>query len=299
MSISTSSNSFTLLPPSPEVLQQVSERSKACISRLVAHKRDVLSQHLSEVPIKKLAGVLVLIYEHSGELRVLLTTRSKALRTHAGQTALPGGRVDEEDADIVHTALREANEEVALPLASPHIHLLCLLDPFVSLHGLVVTPVVAFLSDSSVLETLVPGDGEVDRIFNHPLESLLDPSILEAETLVEAGTEDWPYPEHVHNMSDHVLPSLNDISYRNHRFRSCASPVKGLTSDILIKTAEVTYGVSAKYERYGPSSHRLQGFLSVKDMFVGPTQSPNLLTASSSSSSSTAASPVSMPEVRS
>lgn len=61
-----------------------------------------------------------------------------------------------------------------------------------------MTPVVAFLSDSSVLETLVPGDGEVDRIFNHPLESLLDPSILEAETLVEAGTEDWPYPEHVH-----------------------------------------------------------------------------------------------------
>lgn len=53
----------------------------------------------SSEPGGKLAAVLVLLYEKDGELRVLLTTRSKKLRTHAGQTALPGGRVDEEDGD--------------------------------------------------------------------------------------------------------------------------------------------------------------------------------------------------------
>ena len=47
----------------------------------------------------------MLLYDRAGELRVLLTTRSKALRTHAGQTALPGGKVDDTDGDIAETAV--------------------------------------------------------------------------------------------------------------------------------------------------------------------------------------------------
>jgi peroxisomal coenzyme A diphosphatase NUDT7 len=52
-----------------------------------------------------LAAVLVLLYEQAGVLRVLLTTRSKLLRAHPGQTALPGGKVDEKDRDFVETAV--------------------------------------------------------------------------------------------------------------------------------------------------------------------------------------------------
>jgi 8-oxo-dGTP pyrophosphatase MutT (NUDIX family) len=51
------------------------------------------------------AAVLVLLYEQNGQLRVLLTTRAKTLRTHPGQTALPGGGKDDEDETIVHTAV--------------------------------------------------------------------------------------------------------------------------------------------------------------------------------------------------
>jgi peroxisomal coenzyme A diphosphatase NUDT7 len=50
--------------------------------------------------------VLVLLYERAGgELRVLLTTRSKELRSHPGQTALPGGKMDKMDAGVVETAV--------------------------------------------------------------------------------------------------------------------------------------------------------------------------------------------------
>ena len=96
---------------------------------------------------------------------MLLTTRSKELRLHLGQIALPRG---ERDAGASETAVslslfpspfistavaadnlltflsfgqfREANEEVAFPLCSPHVHTLCTLDPFVSRNELVVTP---------------------------------------------------------------------------------------------------------------------------------------------------------------
>jgi len=55
-----------------------------------------------------LAAVLVMLYERPGGrggLRVLLTTRSKELRSHPGQTALPGGKVDKTDAGVVETAV--------------------------------------------------------------------------------------------------------------------------------------------------------------------------------------------------
>ena len=47
----------------------------------------------------------MLLYERNGHLQVLLTTRSKKLRSHPGQTALPGGKCDEQDADVVVTAV--------------------------------------------------------------------------------------------------------------------------------------------------------------------------------------------------
>ena len=93
---------------------------------------------------------------------------------------------------------REANEEVGLPLRSPHIHTLCTLEPFVSQHRILVTPVIAFLDDVVILDGLRAAPGEVARIFDHPLEALLDPELAltpereEKATLVPLGSDDWP-----------------------------------------------------------------------------------------------------------
>lgn len=216
----------------------------------------------SGISRKKLAAVLVLLYEKGGELRVLLTTRSKLLRAHPGQTALPGGKADETDADIVYTAVRipspprlpavvpfsssqilycltlrfllgqfrEAQEEVGLPLGSPDIHTLCTLQPFLSHSQLIVTPVVALLTNPAILCTLKPCVGEVDHIFNHPLEAILDPSLSEKEPLVPSGSEHWPYPEEFHvstifslvcrNEGCISLPSLPSFLVTTERKRS-------------------------------------------------------------------------------
>lgn len=49
------------------------------------------------------------------ELQLIFTTRAMHLRSHPGQASFPGGKVDREDGTLVHTALREAQEEVGLP----------------------------------------------------------------------------------------------------------------------------------------------------------------------------------------
>jgi coenzyme A diphosphatase NUDT7 len=114
-----------------------------------------------------------------------------------------------------------------------------------------VTPVVALLSDLSALNELKPGEGEVSEIFDHPLEAILDPTLAKNEPLVPRGSEHWPYDAEyqVRYMSrlfncdnsfqqytsDIVVPMFGNATYRMHRFRSMASPVKGLTSDILVR----------------------------------------------------------------
>ena len=58
-----------------------------------------------------------------------------------------------------------------------------------------MTPVVALLTDLSILDKLVPSPGEVDKIFDHPLEAVLDPSLAAKEDLAPKGSADWQYEE--------------------------------------------------------------------------------------------------------
>ncbi|KAG9091882.1 methyltransferase protein [Ceratobasidium sp. 370] len=170
------------------------------------------------------------------------------------QVALPGGKTDPTDGSPVETALREAHEEVGLPMSSRHVHILGLLTPFLSLYKLAVTPVVAILTDLSVLDTLRPNPDEVDEIFDHPLEAILSPGLVASigtspsRPLSEHGGPSWPYQSEFHDTTD--AQWWRGTWYRMHRYRSTTTPIKGLTSDILILAAQIAYDRDTDYERY-------------------------------------------------
>ncbi|MGH2911963.1 MAG: NUDIX hydrolase [Solirubrobacteraceae bacterium] len=63
------------------------------------------------------AAVLVPLYLHDSELRIVLTKRRADLRRHAGEIAFPGGRRDSQDSNLQETALRETEEEIGLKRA--------------------------------------------------------------------------------------------------------------------------------------------------------------------------------------
>ncbi|MEP4196298.1 MAG: CoA pyrophosphatase [Aliishimia sp.] len=116
------------------------------------------------------AGVLVLLHEVHGAWRMYLTKRSSALRHHPGQIAFPGGKKDETDHDIDQTAMREAWEEIGLPINSARVvgHL----PSHITVTGFRVTPVVAVIDAPFEIRR---EPGEVDEVFTVPLSHVLDP----------------------------------------------------------------------------------------------------------------------------
>ncbi len=65
------------------------------------------------------------------------------------------------------------------------------------MHKILVTPVLALLSKSELVNSLAPSPQEVSHIFHHPLEAILDPGIAKHGPLTEIG-ENWPYESEVY-----------------------------------------------------------------------------------------------------
>ena len=113
------------------------------------------------------AAVLVPIVRRP-EPGLLLTQRSAKLRKHPGQVAFPGGAVDSTDASLIAAALREAQEEVAIPPES--VEIIGMLPPVDSVTGFQVTPVVGVIPPNLHYHASVD---EVSSVFEMPLAEAL------------------------------------------------------------------------------------------------------------------------------
>lgn len=89
--------------------------------------------------LKRAAVALVLLPDRSGRAGLLLTRRAPRMSRHAGQWALPGGRVDPGES-VLEGALRELREEVNLAL--PPASVLGRLDDYPTVSGYLIAPVV-------------------------------------------------------------------------------------------------------------------------------------------------------------
>ncbi len=104
---------------------------------------------------------------------LLLTRRAAGLRAHAGQWALPGGRLDDGETPV-DAALRELAEEVGLHRGRDDV--LGLLDDYVTRSGFVMTPVVVWAGE---VGALAPAEAEVAAVHRVPLADLdVDPDLV-------------------------------------------------------------------------------------------------------------------------
>jgi len=122
-------------------------------------------------PIRRAAVLIPVIKgDHQQESRIVLTLRTEHLRSHAGQVSLPGGSADPDDADIISTALREAEEETRLPRSA--VQVIGTLSGLLMPSAYHITPVVGLINQPVELHA---EPEEVAEIFTVPCSLLLNP----------------------------------------------------------------------------------------------------------------------------
>lgn len=124
------------------------------------------------------SAVLAALYEEGDGLHVILTRRASHLRNHKGEVSFPGGRKEDHDADLAATALREAAEEIALPVHE--VEILGELDRLSTYSSRsLIHPFVGLLPARP--DALRADPNEVAAILHPPLGELLDDEVAREE----------------------------------------------------------------------------------------------------------------------
>ena len=160
----------------PERMSDLSDRLVAALTRTDPPTSD-FDLNRAAVPEGQRslrgAGVLVGVRENGS---VILTKRAAHLSKHPGQVAFPGGKIEKIDGSARAAALREAWEEIALPLDT--VCVLGELPRHETVTGFSMTPVVALITGDP---PLCPEVGEVAEIFEVPLSFLANPANYRVE----------------------------------------------------------------------------------------------------------------------
>ena len=128
------------------------------------------------------AAVMIAVTDRP-EPGIVLTVRREHMRTHAGQVAFPGGRIDPGE-NAVQAALREAWEEIGLDPATAEV--VDEVDTYRTITGFLVTPVLAVVPPD---QQLSPHEHEVADWFEAPLHFVLDPANQQLKSALFQGRE--------------------------------------------------------------------------------------------------------------
>ncbi len=136
-------------------------------------------------------AVLLLFYPDQEEVFFPLIKRPEYQGVHSGQIALPGGKMEIDDPDLIYTALREASEEVGIRPEEVHV-LGKMTDLYIAPSNFLVTPVLGF---STFKPDFVPEEKEVERIIQTTIRHLSSTDNLKQKTLdiSESFRLDTPY----------------------------------------------------------------------------------------------------------
>lgn len=142
--------------------------------QMASSDRNVRNFPRTPGPDAKVAAVLILLFPNHGSVHTVFMQRPDYKGIHGGQISFPGGKREDSDTDIVHTALREASEETGVkPFEISVINTLTPL--FIPVSNTIVTPVVAWMN---LKPDFSHHPDEVVFLFDGDLKRFLNPEIV-------------------------------------------------------------------------------------------------------------------------
>lgn len=156
------------------------------------HKTKIVDERLTS------SAVLIPLFYREGECHIVFAERSDEVDFHKGQICFPGGTREPCDASLLETALREANEEIALN--AEDVEILGELDDNLTVtSGYVISPFVALVPYPCAFEV---DSREIKQIFSVPLSALMDKAVFREECQTFDGKT---VPVYFYEYEGHVI----------------------------------------------------------------------------------------------
>ncbi|WP_345725294.1 CoA pyrophosphatase [Sinomicrobium weinanense] len=152
------------------------------------------------VKAPKKAGVMALFYPDRQDItHIVLLLRKEYEGVHSNQVGFPGGKVEEEDADIQVTALRETHEEIGI--ASEKIEVVrAMTTLYIPPSNFLVQPFLGITGEPPVF---FPQEEEVEQLIEVPLDDVLDDNLVSRKTITTSYAVNVDVP--VFNFNEHVV----------------------------------------------------------------------------------------------
>ncbi|MBL4735677.1 MAG: CoA pyrophosphatase [Flavobacteriales bacterium] len=151
----------------------------------------LIAQAFTTKPMKE-SAVLCLFYPKNGEPHFTLILRNTYKGIHSAQVSFPGGKVEEGDASLEKTALRETEEEIGVQRDQVKI-IGALTDLYIPPSGFHVHPFIGYLEATPAFS---PDTNEVSKIIETPLSMLMDEAIVGRKKIMVSTNKlkvNYPY----------------------------------------------------------------------------------------------------------
>jgi 8-oxo-dGTP pyrophosphatase MutT (NUDIX family) len=145
----------------------------AAQDKMSSRPRLSIEEYIRRDPEYRTSAVMLMLYPSNGSLHTLLIERPSYEGVHSGQLALPGGRSEETDTDLLHTAIRETEEEVGVKISRAQI--IGQLSPiYIPPSRFLVHPFVAYLDEQP---EFIPDNREVESLLEINISLFADDSV--------------------------------------------------------------------------------------------------------------------------
>jgi 8-oxo-dGTP pyrophosphatase MutT (NUDIX family) len=190
---------------------------KYCEKDFIENIRKMLSsrkRRVIEHPPFSHAAVLVPLFKKDGGCHLLFTKRSEQVKYHKGEISFPGGVVDEEDKELIGTALREAFEEIGLK--ENDVQIIGVLDDIVTTTEFIVTPIVGLFPYPYPFKV---SEVEISELIEVPLSFLLVEDNLSEREIFRGDEKEvvyfYQYGEHtIWGATARILKQFLDLISR-------------------------------------------------------------------------------------